>query len=74
VELNDHDHLLMETVTVTRPASRETLERRLASCLRERDLRVKHGHGYPASTSDNWLESVITTLRAAIAKATGGAA
>jgi hypothetical protein len=61
--------LLTETVTITRPASRETLEARLAECLRERDFRQKHRHGYPASVSDGWLERDIATLRAALSAA-----
>lgn len=48
---------------------RPTLEARLAECQRERDLRIKHGHGYPASKSDDWLERDIAWLTAVIAAA-----
>lgn len=43
------------------------LEARLAECLTEREARKKHGHGYPNSVSDQWLERDIAALQRMLA-------
>ncbi len=56
----------METVTITRPACREVLERRLADCLRDREARQQRGAGYGKNLSDQWLERDISELHGAL--------
>lgn len=62
----DANPLLMEVVTVTRPASKATLQARLDALLREREFRQKRGCGYGVNVSDGWLERDIATLHEAI--------
>lgn len=62
----DANPLLMEVVTITRPANKATLQARLDALLREREVRQKRGCGYGVNVSDGWLERDIATLHEAI--------
>lgn len=60
--------LLVETVSEVRPASRQTLERRLRDCLAEREARVRArgADRFGRCVSDQWLELDIQTLERAL--------
>lgn len=58
--------LLVETITVTRAASKELLQTRLDAMLLERETRKRINPAYGRSISDQWLERNIATLHEAI--------